>query len=72
MAKWIASPLHCSNIMNPRYTEYAIACASDQSAKQKAIGHNNLQVFKVDSKKHQKFNLLLKTRDSLVRSTHSL
>lgn len=36
MAKWIASPLHCSNIMNPRYTEYAIACASDQSAKQRS------------------------------------
>ncbi|CAP00285.1 conserved hypothetical protein; putative signal peptide [Acinetobacter baumannii SDF] len=36
LAKWIASPLHCSNIMNPRYTEYAIACASDQSAKQRS------------------------------------
>ena len=31
ITKWIASPLHCSNIMNPKFTTYALACASDQS-----------------------------------------
>ncbi|MFZ5393242.1 CAP domain-containing protein [Acinetobacter seifertii] len=36
MTKWLASPLHCSNLMNPKFTTYAIACASDQSAKQKS------------------------------------
>lgn len=50
MAKWIASPLHCSNIMNPRYTEYAIACASDQSAKQRSYWTQQFAGFKVDSK----------------------
>ena len=48
MAKWIASPLHCSNIMNPRYTEYAIACASDQSAKQRSYWTQQFAGFKVD------------------------
>ncbi|MDR2250237.1 CAP domain-containing protein [Acinetobacter sp.] len=36
MTKWLSSPLHCSNLMNPKFTTYAIACASDQSAKQKS------------------------------------
>ncbi|MGK8803501.1 CAP domain-containing protein [Acinetobacter seifertii] len=36
MTKWLASPLHCSNLMNSKFTTYAIACASDQSAKQKS------------------------------------
>ncbi|VAX43743.1 Cysteine-rich secretory protein family protein [Acinetobacter calcoaceticus] len=36
ITKWIASPLHCSNIMNPKFTTYALACASDQSVKQKS------------------------------------
>ncbi len=36
MTKWLASPLHCSNLMNPKFTTYAIACASDQSVKQKS------------------------------------
>ncbi|MDS7966356.1 CAP domain-containing protein [Acinetobacter sp. V117_2] len=36
MSKWLSSPLHCSNLMNPKFTTYAIACASDQSAKQKS------------------------------------
>ncbi|KHN66373.1 hypothetical protein AV645_09885 [Acinetobacter calcoaceticus] len=36
ITKWLASPLHCSNIMNPKFTTYALACASDQSVKQKS------------------------------------
>jgi len=36
MSKWLSSPLHCSNLMNPKFTTYAIACASDQSVKQKS------------------------------------
>ncbi|CAI3125565.1 hypothetical protein MWMV2_MWMV2_01304 [Acinetobacter oleivorans] len=36
MSKWLTSPLHCSNLMNPKFTTYAIACASDQSVKQKS------------------------------------
>lgn len=36
MSKWLPSPLHCSNLMNPKFTTYAIACASDQSVKQKS------------------------------------
>lgn len=36
MSRWLSSPLHCSNLMNPKFTTYAIACASDQSAKQKS------------------------------------
>ncbi|RLZ10980.1 CAP domain-containing protein [Acinetobacter sp. 2JN-4] len=30
--KWLTSPVHCSNIMHPKFTDYAIACASDQSS----------------------------------------
>jgi len=36
MSKWLSSPLHCSNLMNPKFTTYAIACASDQTGKQKS------------------------------------
>lgn len=36
MSRWLSSPLHCSNLMNPKFTTYAIACASDQSVKQKS------------------------------------
>ncbi|MFI8011258.1 CAP domain-containing protein [Acinetobacter sp. ABJ_C4_1] len=36
MSKWLTSPLHCSNLMNPKFTTYAIACASAQSVKQKS------------------------------------
>ena len=36
MATWLASPVHCANLMHPKFTDYALACTSDQSAKQKA------------------------------------
>jgi len=36
MSRWLASSQHCSNLMNPKFTTYAIACASDQSVKQKS------------------------------------
>ncbi len=36
MSVWLASPVHCSNLMHPKFTDYAIACTSDQSAKQKS------------------------------------
>lgn len=35
MATWLASPVHCRNLMHPNFTDYAIACTVDQSAKQK-------------------------------------
>lgn len=35
MATWLASPVHCRNLMHPKFTDYAIACTVDQSAKQK-------------------------------------
>lgn len=36
MASWLSSPIHCSNLMQSRFTDYAVACAPDQSAKQKS------------------------------------
>jgi uncharacterized protein YkwD len=33
MAAWLPSPGHCKNIMNPRYTDYAIGCAYKSSAR---------------------------------------
>ncbi|MCH7336012.1 CAP domain-containing protein [Acinetobacter sp. NIPH 2699] len=35
IASWLTSPVHCSNIMQPKFTDYAIACAPDQSAQQR-------------------------------------
>ncbi|ENX13359.1 hypothetical protein F895_02663 [Acinetobacter sp. CIP 64.2] len=35
MATWLASPVHCHNLMHPKFTDYAIACTTDQSARQK-------------------------------------
>lgn len=32
LAGWLASPGHCANIMNPRYTTLAVACSSSRSA----------------------------------------
>jgi uncharacterized protein YkwD len=32
MAAWLKSPGHCSNIMSPRYQDYAIGCATNQSS----------------------------------------
>ena len=36
MSVWLTSPVHCSNLMHHKFTDYAIACTSDQSAKQKS------------------------------------
>lgn len=36
MAVWLASPVHCSNLMHPKFTDYAVACTLDQTAKQKS------------------------------------
>lgn len=36
MATWLASSLHCSNLMHPKFTDYAVACSLDQTAKQKS------------------------------------
>lgn len=36
IATWLASPVHCRNLMHPKFTDYAIACTVDQSAKQKS------------------------------------
>lgn len=36
MATWLASPVHCRNLMHPKFTDYAIACTVDPSAKQKS------------------------------------
>ncbi|ENX21935.1 hypothetical protein F892_01173 [Acinetobacter vivianii] len=36
MATWLASPVHCRNLMHPKFTDYALACTVDQSAKQKS------------------------------------
>jgi len=32
MAAWLKSPGHCSNIMNARYQDYAIGCATSQGS----------------------------------------
>lgn len=32
IAAWLKSPGHCSNIMNDRYQDYAIGCATSQSS----------------------------------------
>lgn len=36
MATWLASPVHCHNLMHPKFTDYALACTVDASAKQKS------------------------------------
>ena len=35
MATWLTSPAHCSNLMNAKFTDYAIACSVDPSAPSK-------------------------------------
>ena len=42
MAGWLASPGHCSNIMNPDFTEMGAAYAIDKSS---AAGSYWTQVF---------------------------
>ncbi|OJU67129.1 MAG: hypothetical protein BGN93_04260 [Acinetobacter sp. 39-4] len=36
MATWLASPVHCRNLMHPKFTDYALACTVDTSTKQKS------------------------------------
>ena len=36
MAGWVSSPVHCSNLMQSKFTDYAVACSFDQSEKPKA------------------------------------
>ena len=36
MAGWVSSPAHCSNLMQSKFTDYAVACSVDQSEKSKA------------------------------------
>ncbi|WP_436860685.1 CAP domain-containing protein [Acinetobacter haemolyticus] len=35
LASWLKSPAHCSNMMHPKFTDYAIACTPDQSPQQR-------------------------------------
>lgn len=36
MATWGSSPVHCSNLMQSKFTDYAVACSFDESEKPKA------------------------------------
>ena len=35
LTTWLNSPMHCANIMNPKFTDYAVACTFDSTEKQK-------------------------------------